>query len=178
MDESRIFWDEGGVAVEIFEQGEVAERRMTKTTIVELEKEFAQLLSNPTWKQARKLLPNGTIEKGETSFELFKGKSGGGIYLAEIWSNPGEAGQLYLKAFEITQETPLSAHRLKGRSSEFVGWSEDPGELFRSSFQFTIYEGNWEQYYGARFEVWFSPASGGEDRKMMESNWKIEGWMR
>jgi hypothetical protein len=31
---------------------------------------------------------------------------------------------------------------------------------------------------GARFEVWFTPEAGGGDRKLMESNWKIEGWMR
>ncbi len=178
LHESSVTWDEGGIAVEIFEQGESEERRMTKATIEELEKEFSLLLQNPTWEHARTLLPEGTIRSGKPGFEIFQGRGGGGIYISEIWCNPGEAGQLYLKAFEITQETPLSESRLKGRSSEFVGWSENPEELFRSSFQFTIYEGNWEQYYGARFEVWFTPLSGGPDRKLMESNWKIEGWMR
>jgi len=88
------------------------------------------------------------------------------------------AGSLYLRAYEITEGVPLSESRLKQCSSEYIGWSDDPDELFRASFDFAIYEGDWGQYYGARFEVWFSPGQGGSDRKLMESGWKIDGWER
>jgi hypothetical protein len=81
-------------------------------------------------------------------------------------------------AFEVTQEIPLSVDRLKERSNEWGGWSDDPGELFLSNTHFTIYEGDWGKPYAARFEVWFAPDAGGSDRKLMEKVFKIEGWQR
>jgi hypothetical protein len=43
---------------------------------------------------------------------------------------------------------------------------------------FTIYEGDWGKPYAARFEVWFFPDNGGKERKLIEKNFKIEGWQR
>ena len=40
------------------------------------------------------------------------------------------------------------------------------------------YEGDWGKPYAARLEVWFTPDSGGPDRKLMEKTFKIEGWQR
>lgn len=174
--ESSITWDESGIVVEMFEQAETEERRMTKAAIKELQSEFQALLENPTWDHAKTLLPEGAILRGEhASFSL---TGSGGIYTAIIRCNPGEPGCVYLKAYEITGNTRLSEDRLKKRSTELIGWSEDPKELFRSSFQFTIYEGELSQFYGARFEVWFAPENGKDDRKLIESNWKIDGWSR
>jgi hypothetical protein len=163
------------VTVEIMEQAETEERRMSKATVGELQAEFETLLNHPTQESARALLPSGAIIRGEPSISLAGGYE---RYTAVIRCNPGEPGNLYLKAYEITGEVPLSESRLKKSSSEFIGWSDQPDELFRSSFDFTIYEGDWDQYYGARIEVWFNPEQGGSDRKLMESNWKIAGWSR
>jgi len=85
---------------------------------------------------------------------------------------------LYLKAFEVTKGTPLSVDRLKERANEWIGWSDDPEELFFSNTHFTIYEGDWGKPYAARVEVWFTPDLGGSDRKLMEKVFKIEGWQR
>ena len=73
---------------------------------------------------------------------------------------------------------PRQPAAIIGGSMECVGWSDDPGEEFPSHFEFTIFEREWEQYDGARLQVWFGPENGGPDRKLMESNWKIEGWTR
>ena len=44
---------------------------------------------------------------------------------------------------------------------------------------FTIYEGHWGKPYAARFELWFvSDNSGGQEKKLLEKNYKIEGWQR
>ena len=59
-----------------------------------------------------------------------------------------------------------------------LGWSDDPGEVFSGNMEFTIYEGNWEQYYAARFELWFRPDGGGAERKLAEATWRVQGWMR
>ena len=78
----------------------------------------------------------------------------------------------------MTQGTPLSAARLKEASNEWIGWSDDPGELFLSNTHITIYEGDWGKPYAARFEVWFVPDSGSPQRKLIEKVYKIEGWQR
>ena len=85
---------------------------------------------------------------------------------------------VYLKAFEVTQGTPLSVVSLRSRSNEWIGWSADPAELFFSNTRFTIYEGDWGKHYAARFEVWFQPDSGAKHRKLLERVFKIQGWMR
>ncbi|MXN92674.1 hypothetical protein GR160_15705 [Flavobacterium sp. Sd200] len=97
-----------------------------------------------------------------------------GIYKYYFWFKPKEKGTVYLKAFEITQNDPLSAERLKQRSAIKV----DKGLYKVYDQEFTIYEGDWGQPYGARIEVWFKPASGKGDYKLLQKNYKIEGWMR
>lgn len=177
LHESAIQFDESGIVVELFEQSDAPERRMTKAAMAELEKEFAALLADPTWVHVANLLPPGSISTGQPSFELFHSTQPG-IYNAEVRCNPGEPGQIYLKAFEITKGTQLSKSELRNHASEFIGWSADPSELFPADVHFTISEGDWGQYYGARFEVWFKPEAKGPDRKLVESIWKIVGWMR
>ncbi len=167
----------GDLVVEVFEESGAKERRQTKAALAHLEKELAPLLAQPQWETIREIVPEGSIRQGEASLELRNG-SQRGIYESIIWVNPGEAGMLYLKAFELTRETPLSARRLKEGSNEWVGWSENPDQQFFANSRFSIYEGDWGKPYAARFEVWFTPDSAGPDRKLMERVFKIEGWQR
>jgi len=97
-----------------------------------------------------------------------------GIYSYYLWLNPKEKGTVYLKAFEITNNDPLSVQRLKQRSAIIV----DSGNLKLYNQEFTIYEGDWDYPYGARIEVWFMPESGSKEYKLLQKNYKIEGWMR
>ncbi len=167
----------GDLVVEIFEQSEAKERRLTKASLVYLEEELAPLAAQPTWETIRAILPPDSIRQGQASLEL-RNSFQPGIYDSIIWINPGEPGMIYLKAFEVTKETPLSVRGLKNYSNEWVGWSNNPDELFFSNTHFTIYEGDWGKPYAARFEIWFTPDSGGPARKLMEKVFKIEGWQR
>jgi hypothetical protein len=115
--------------------------------------------------------------RGSATFELYNSFQPG-IYDSHVWANPGEPGMVYLKAFEITRDYQLSKSRLSRDSNERIGWSDDPNELFASKTHFTIREGDWGQPYAARFELWFVPDSGAPERKLLEKNFKIEGWMR
>ena len=102
----------------------------------------------------------------------------GGLYEADVWCNPGEAGQVYLRAFEITRGDELSSSALRERTEQLAKFDAKEGRPFLHRMDFTIYEGNWGQYYGARFEVWFKPSDGTPERKLLEKNYKIDGWMR
>ena len=157
------------------EQSDAIERRITRAALDELEREFAALAEHPTWDTAMGLLPPGAVMRDDSAIEL---SGSGGIYNAAIRCNPQQPGRVYLKAFEITRNCQLSADRLQTATNEWVGWSDDPAEKFLAETNFTIYEGDPEQYYGARCEVWFIPDNGGTQRKLLERNFKVEGWAR
>lgn len=165
----------GGVALELFEQSQGPERRLTKAALRELETEFKALLDRKD--SVRTLLPVDSVRPGTPLLKLYNA-SQPGMYDTEIWVNPGESGLVYLKAYEVTRGTRLSARDLRKYSNERTGWSEDPNELFYSNGNVTIYEGDWGQPYAARFELWFIPDSGQGERKLLERVFKIEGWQR
>jgi len=83
-----------------------------------------------------------------------------------------------LRVFEITQDHPLSTDILPERSLVKIYNPTDSIMKFGTKSHFTIYEGDWGQPYAARFEVWFKPDNGKQERKIFTKNYKIEGWMR
>ncbi len=166
-----------GLTVEIFERTDVAERRLTRAALAQMEAEFSAVAENPAWETARAALPAESARKGGPFLSLRKSFQPG-IYVSVLRVNPGEPGMVYLKAFEMTKGTPLSEKTLRGDTNEWVGWSDDPEETFLSTAQITISEGDWGRPYGARFEVWFVPDNGGPERKLLEKAYKIEGWQR
>ena len=100
------------------------------------------------------------------------------MYEYDFWTGKIENGTIYLKAFEITQEYSLSEDRLPESSLVKIYNPTDSIMRFGTTSNFTIYEGDWGQPYAARFEVWFRPDYGTEERKLFTKNYKIEGWMR
>jgi hypothetical protein len=182
MHESRVMIECGGVWVEVFEQSESLERRVTKATVATLEAEFSEFIKDPpaTVSRAKARARDLALRLGGASGEPFRLLEGmqPGIYGVAFSLNPGEAGAVYLKAFEITQGTPLSEDRLEAASETRMTWSAEPAEKFGAKSGFTIYEGDWGKPYAARFEVWFKPDSKGPERKLAERIYKIEGWQR
>ena len=101
-----------------------------------------------------------------------------GMYKYLFWSNKIEKGTIYLKAYEITQNYKLSEYDLRKKSTVDIFNPTDSIMCFESKSHFTIYEGDWDKPYAARFEVWYMPDNGGQERKLLEKNFKIEGWQR
>ncbi len=168
----------GSLVVEVFEESDAIERRLTKSALGYLQSEFGALLQQPAWEAIRTMLTaSGGVRRSEPELVLRKSFQGG-IYDSEVWANPGEPGMVYLKAFEVTKGTPLSAEALKRSSGEWIGWSDDPGEVFLANSHITVYEGDWGKHYAARFELWFVPDSGAAERKLLERVFRIEGWQR
>ena len=100
-----------------------------------------------------------------------------GMYKWDFWHTRIDSGVVFLKAFEITQEYPLSVSGIAKSSEVKVYNPTDTTAKFSSEYNFTVYEGDWGQYYAARFEVWFKPSSGSPSKKLTEKIFKIEGWM-
>jgi hypothetical protein len=98
-----------------------------------------------------------------------------GFYSYEIWLGKIDSGYVYLKAFEIINNYSLSEDNLEKQSMVRLGNSTNEIKRVEISGYFTIYEGDWDVYYAARFEVWFRPDYG-DERKLMQKNFKISGW--
>lgn len=101
----------------------------------------------------------------------------GGIY-QYCFSYPAlPDGEVFLRCFEATENIELSASRLKDASTVEVKNHTKFG-LVADKQMFTIYEGDWEEYYAARIEVWHKNASTGKETKLLEKTYRVEGWMR
>ncbi len=161
----------------IWEYGARKPFTLSAATIKALEKEFSAVADAKNFEQIKALLPTGSIRIGDPCFELRKSLFFG-RYNMQIWANPGESGILYLKAFEITKNTPLSAEWLKKTTNERIGWSDNPQECFWTTFDFHIFASNWGKPYAARIEIWFRPDSGQPERKLCEGTFKMVGYQR
>ncbi|KAB2667982.1 MAG: hypothetical protein DVB31_06975 [Verrucomicrobia bacterium] len=182
LHESRVMIECGGIWVELFEQSGTPERRVTKATVIAVEKEFSEFERDPeaalAGARARSRALAGRLAGTDGHpFRLVAGMQPG-IYGVVYSLNPGEPGSVYLKASEVTKGTRLSPDRLEGASKTRMTWSTQSAERFGAKAGFTIYEGDWGKPYAARFEVWFKPDSGKADRKLAERIFKIEGWQR
>lgn len=101
----------------------------------------------------------------------------GGIYTYDFYYGPLSSGEIYLKCFEVTENLPLSEERIAESSKVII----DPTSSFAklvSRQEFTIYEGDWGDYYAARIEVWYRDSVTKEERKLLEKVYRVEGWMR
>jgi len=179
IEKSHLIVDSKNITLEIFEESASKGRNMTKGVLYYLDNEFSTLLYTieTDSNSVRSLIPKSGIKKDKVIFYL-RNTGSPGIYTTHLWINPSEAGKVYLKAFEATRGTPLSVNGLKKYSNEWIGYSDDPSELFFTNAEITIHEGDWGHPYAARFEVWFKPDSGKNERKLLEKVFKIEGWQR
>lgn len=110
-------------------------------------------------------------------FELYNYKQPG-LYTYDLWLSKIDNGKVFLKVYEITKNDRLSEHRLTKESEVIVGHSKDIIQKYSTNNYFTIYEGDWGKPYAARFEVWYKNDKSNKEIKLLEKNYKIEGWQR
>jgi len=101
----------------------------------------------------------------------------GGIYRYDFYYGPLPAGEIFLRCYEVTENIPLSKDRIEERSKVAIDSTTSFTKLVDKQ-QFTVYEGDWDDYYAARIEVWFRNSSTKEEQKLMDKVYRVEGWMR
>ncbi len=145
---------------------------------------FADNLTVPKNVEFQKPIPlyqNDTVKSEKvynTDFILYDGMQPG-IYKYDIYLNQIEKGKVYLKVYEITQNQILSEEDIENSSSIDVYNPTPELKKFKLKDDFTVYEGNWDQFYGSRIEVWFKPNSMNRpERKLLTKNYIIQGWQR
>jgi len=154
----------------------------TAFDLTKLEFERLKCATNEVMMMA--LLPEGSMRRGPAAIELFEKRTSfdhklmGHSYQA--WVNPGEHGEAYLRAFEVSQGVELQAATDNAPSPmmcdtlEYAGWSEDPAEKFLVGSEIMLHDGL-KGSCVVRLEVWFRPANGGPERKLVERVFKIDG---
>ena len=108
--------------------------------------------------------------------QIWKGHQGG-IYHYSFFYPALPDGKVFLRCFEETENIELSAFRLRAASSVEVKNHTGFGAIANKQ-KFTIYEGDWGDYYAARIEVWYKNARTREETKLLEKIYRVEGWMR
>jgi len=103
---------------------------------------------------------------------------GGGYrgYDFYMWHKPTEKGELYIKAFELTQNVRLSERKLNNRIKNEITKLDDKYKLYTGNT--VIEEGTFSNFYPTRFELWFKSESSGIEKKLTEKNYVIDGWDR
>ncbi|WP_299111658.1 hypothetical protein [uncultured Winogradskyella sp.] len=97
-------------------------------------------------------------------------------YSFYMWHKPIEKGEIYIKAFELTQEVRLSEWNLSNKTKNKILKLNDNYKLYEGHT--VISEGTFEHYYPTRFELWFKPFNSGNEKKLTEQNYIIDGWDR
>ena len=101
----------------------------------------------------------------------------GGLYKYDFYYGSLGRGEIFLRCYEVTSNMALSEDRLIEESRVKVSPQKQFGQVVNKQ-SFTIYEGDWDDYYAARIEVWFKNAETNQESKLLEKVYRVEGWMR
>lgn len=85
------------------------------------------------------------------------------------------AGDIFLRCYEVGTNDPLSADRIE-QATLSPTRSEHTFCCQVSDRHFIIYEGDAQQYYVARFEVWFRSADTHQEQKLLEKLYRVDGY--
>ncbi|MBB4080846.1 hypothetical protein GGR28_003485 [Lewinella aquimaris] len=115
-----------------------------------------------------------TIKVESAKIEIIgTGYSGYDFYM---WHKPTEKGEIYIKAFEVTENRRLSEWKLTNRTRNIVTGPSEDFKLFTGNT--VVDEGTFEKYYPARFELWFKSSDDETEKKLTEKSYFIDGWDR
>ena len=100
----------------------------------------------------------------------------GGMYLFDFYHPALDDGTIFLRFFEVSENIELAGHDLRGKTSVEIANHSCFGQIANKQ-EFTIYAGDWGDYYAVRVEVWHEPTQG-KPSKLMQKVYRMEGWMR
>ena len=93
-----------------------------------------------------------------------------------IWHKSKEKGEIFIKAFELTQNIQLSELELYNGTKKEITELNNQFNFYKGNS--TIYEGTFGDFYPTRFELWFKSEKTGIEKKMTEKSYLIDGWDR
>jgi hypothetical protein len=116
-------------------------------------------------------MPPESIRIGKPCLTLTRLEEG--LYRICAYVNPREQGSVYFKVFDMSKSS-YSKDAEPG-APEYIGWSDNPNQLFFCDAYQRIWYGNPNKLFPARIELWFKPDSGKPDRKLYEDYFYTSG---
>lgn len=137
---------------------------------------FKNSLNLPKTKETRSFNQLEDLYKISTTKDsLIVNGDGYSGYQFLIFHKPLEKGNLFIKAFEMTTNTPLSVEEnLKEKTTIKIDSISNKTKMFKRTA--TIYEGTMGKFYPARFELWFKSKK--KEIKLLDKEYMIDGWDR
>ena len=142
-------------------------------------------LNNQQDRTYQNVLEEATVDSLDrnTYLQIWEGEFEGGIYQYDFYYTGLAKGVIFLRCYEITQNEPLSENMVDKKSnisecSKVPIEKSDEFKQYVKKKRFTIYEGDWGDYYAARIEVWHREAATGKETKLTEKIYRVQGWMR
>lgn len=178
---SYIIISAGSVHLEIYEQSMTKSREFTEKTISKINHELTEVLKrrNEIFEHGfiKELIPKESVILQKEPEITIRQAAQKGIYSVDCYANPETMGRIYYKVYSLPNNVQLSAERISDHI-QYIGWSKNPANKFFGNTVFTVYEGDWNNKYNARFELWFKPENGGNEFKLAEKTTEIYGWER
>lgn len=136
--------------------------------LLRLDDALAPLAQNPTSEQLDALLPPVPPQP----FLCIWDANGGAYDMLIVIPAGYETGSFEVRAHEYTTGKPV---RFYNRWRDEVKLGE-VCRLICSRDSLIVYSGDWGEYYGSEWEIWFTPASGGEPRRVSCQPFLMMGW--
>lgn len=175
-----------GISLGVYEWTYFPTCRVMQTAFDLTKEEFAKVRNATNWPMLKAAMPEGSVRRGPSTLDLLaSGSNDADVlrYSYQAWINSGEKGETYLRAFEVSQgvelgiPTPMDGGSMKNSTREYAGWSDDLEEKFLVGSKIFL-PGSRRKTYAVRLEVWFAPANGGPERKLVERVFKVKGQER
>lgn len=115
-------------------------------------------------------------DDSSTWLQIKNGLQGGIYHYSLFIPEAFDDGEIWLECYEVTENAQLSSKSI--RESTLRKVTKEDKEKTTEPMRFSIYEGNWGEFYLARFEVWYMDYATKTKRKLTEKIYKVEGWMR
>jgi len=167
------------INIEIFEEAKIEKRHFTQRAIKEVNSELLEVLKYQKEINETGMIPGSLyypFKLDSSYFNILDGVQPG-IYIVQAGLNIDKDGIIYTKVFNSKTNERLSAERITPSTIREIGWSKKGQTIFQYESQLTVYEGDWDNEYEARFEIWYK-GKNGKEKKLNEKSRMINGWER
>lgn len=147
---------------------EPSRHRVLLEELRRLDAALAPLAENPTRENLDSLLP----PTPEHPFLCLWENSPGCYDVMMLIPFDYEAGSFELRAHESSTHKPVAFSK-RWRPEVKLG---EVCRVISSDGSLMVSSGNWGEYYGSEWEIWFTPASGGEARCVSRQSFLMMGW--
>lgn len=125
----------------------------------------------------KKIAVKAKVDSLDTNSYLQIWRTQGGIYKYDFYYPSLPGGTIFLKCFEVGKNEILSSENVKKKSLVQHPSTTSFSKIVEQQ-EFMIYEGDWDDFYAVRVEVWHKEKASKKETKLLEKIYRMDGWSR